>query len=267
VACIDTSGNVTVDDNGGNYYLFQTWQLEVYFTDDIESGEGLWSANGLWHIVEETSGCNEHYSPVHSWYYGQEPECNFDIGANSGTLTSDIIDLTGTSQAEYRVWYWFDGESYETYDFLSIQIQIVGGTVDELMKVYTPTGGWQECVLDLGNYVGNDVQLHFTFDSVDGVANTYQGAYIDNVAIIAAEPCTQGTPTPGSCINHGDVNLNGEITAEDAQIAFQIALGVWTATPQEYCAADCNGNGEVTAADAQGVFAAALGAGECSDPL
>jgi len=261
VGSTDLYGNNSEDDNSGNYYLFTTWELSVYFLDDVESGEGGWIGTGLWHIVDESSGCNEHVSPTHSWYYGQEPQCDFDVGTTSGTLTSDLIDLTDTSQADYHVWYWFEGESSSSYDYLDIQIQVLGGETVDLFQVADTTNGWEELVVDLAPYVGNQVYLKFYFNSVDGISNTYRGAYIDDVGIIAAEPCT------GNCINDGDVNDTGTITAEDAQLSFGIALGVITPTEEEECAADCNGDGYVTAADSQGIFAAAMGQGSCMDPL
>lgn len=69
------------------------------------------------------------------------------------------------------------------------------------------------------------------------------------------------------CINSGDTNLDGEITAGDAQLAFSIVLGTYTPTYEEECAADCNGDGEVTASDAQSIFLVVLGLGTCADPL
>ncbi len=69
------------------------------------------------------------------------------------------------------------------------------------------------------------------------------------------------------CINHGDVNLDGQITAADAQLAFFIVLGTHIPTFEEECAADCNGDGIVTAADAQAIFLTVLGSGTCVDPL
>ena len=74
------------------------------------------------------------------------------------------------------------------------------------------------------------------------------------------------TPTP-ECIHHGDVNLNGEITSLDAQLAFMIIVGYYTPTYEQFCAADCNGDDEVTAGDGQGIFLVILGLGDCADPL
>jgi len=46
-----------------------------------------------------------------------------------------------------------------------------------------------------------------------------------------------------------------------------IALGAYSPTPEEACAADCTGDGDVTAGDAQAVFIAAIQGGVCMDPV
>jgi len=74
------------------------------------------------------------------------------------------------------------------------------------------------------------------------------------------------TDTP-SCVNHGDVNFDGELTAGDAQLAFLIVLELFSPTFEERCAADCNGDDEVTAGDAQSIFGAVLNLDECVDPV
>lgn len=79
--------------------------------------------------------------------------------------------------------------------------------------------------------------------------------------------CTDATPTP-LCINHGDVDFNGMLTAGDAQMTFNIVLGTIVPTYEEECAADCDGNGTVTAADAQRIFLSVLGlVSGCEDPI
>lgn len=80
----------------------------------------------------------------------------------------------------------------------------------------------------------------------------------------------QATVTPTeqpTCVNHGDVNLDGNHTASDAQLTFFYVIGLQIPTYQEACHADCNGNGSLSAADAQLIFMAALGGDECVDPL
>ncbi|HPQ40178.1 MAG TPA: trypsin-like peptidase domain-containing protein [bacterium] len=262
VRSADEAGNLTEDSNGGAYYTFTTLELLSYFADDVENGENGWTYNGLWHIVPEASTCNEAHSPTHSWYYGQESTCTFNTGsANSGTLTSPIIDLTAVAQAELQMWYWFEGESSSTYDTMDISIQIVGGAATVLETVTETTSGWVELVADLTPVCGNQVQITCFFDTYDSVLNDYQGAYIDDVMVFASQPCEE------PCINDGDVNNDESITAGDAQLAFQIALGLYSPTPEEACAADCNGDESITAGDAQQIFMTALGTATCVDPL
>ena len=93
------------------------------------------------------------------------------------------------------------------------------------------------------------------------------GANIDDVLVSFSRPCESvPTPTPG-CLNTGDVTLDGEITAADAQLSFAIVMGAYSPSWEEECAADCNGDGSVTAADSQQIFAVALGIGSSADPL
>jgi len=258
----DSFGNVGTDNNGGAYYSFTTWELQIFFEDDMESGENGWTSTGLWHIVPEGSSCNEAHGGVNSWYYGQESSCDFDTGSQtSGTLTSPVIDLTGILDAEMYLWYWFEGEVGSEWDVLTISVRIVGGATTELHVQSDTTSGWEELVVDLSEVAGNQIQILCEFDSIDNYMNTYRGAYIDDISVIAAQPCE------ATCVNNGDVNLDGEVTAGDAQLAFQCALGSMTPTPEEACAADCNGDDTITAGDAQQIFQTALGHDTCADPV
>ena len=86
-------------------------------------------------------------------------------------------------------------------------------------------------------------------------------------AEVAAIPGGAGpTPTP-ICLHHGDVNFSGDITAGDAQMAFYIAVGIYTPSVVEECAADCNNDGSVTAGDAQIIFGLIFGGPGCWDSL
>ncbi len=74
------------------------------------------------------------------------------------------------------------------------------------------------------------------------------------------------TPTP-DCLHTGDVNGDGSLTSEDAQITFNIALGQYIPPYMEQCAANCNGVNDVTAGDAQVIFGAVFAMDSCVDPL
>lgn len=88
----------------------------------------------------------------------------------------------------------------------------------------------------------------------------------DTPTAIPTETPILATYTP-VCIKNGDVNNDGLYSAGDAQLAFYIALGTYSPTYEELCAADCNGDGSISAGDAQLIFGAALGMGGCVDPL
>lgn len=70
---------------------------------------------------------------------------------------------------------------------------------------------------------------------------------------------------PSDCIHDGDVTQDGITTSGDAQLAFMMALGVYTPTIVEECAADCNGDDDVTAEDGQLIFLKAMGLTGCVD--
>lgn len=69
------------------------------------------------------------------------------------------------------------------------------------------------------------------------------------------------------CLHTGDVNGDSTVSAEDAQLAFIMVLGLITPSETQLCTADCNGDGVVSATDAQLIFSAALGFNACVDPL
>lgn len=106
-------------------------------------------------------------------------------------------------------------------------------------------------------------------DTNDNVVDFMAGeltAGFENSLEATPTPTPSPTPTGTECINDGDANLDGSVTAGDAQRSFEIALSVYIPNEIERCAADCNGDGSVTAGDAQGIFYKALSLGDCVDP-
>ena len=75
----------------------------------------------------------------------------------------------------------------------------------------------------------------------------------------------QGSPP---CIHTGDVNNDGVLTPDDANLAFQIYLTEYAPTYDERCAADCNGDGIISPGDALCIWKNYLsGDCQCVDPL
>jgi hypothetical protein len=155
--------------------------LFPYFFDDFESGVGLWSATGLWHITDHRS-----YSPFYAWYYGQEGIWTFDTGArNWGSLTSPVMDLTGQASAILEFSYWYQTETMGTsFDQRWVLISVDAGPFVPLRQLSgDPMGIWQTGMIDLSSYVGHTVQIQFYFDTVDEIMNDYEGWYIDDVRV------------------------------------------------------------------------------------
>jgi len=154
----------------------------------------------------------------------------------------------------------FDADAYDEDQF----IILVGGgwaTHSPTCLAYRP---------DAGIFI--EYPSLITGRSVAGAVRTSEFIYTaggsDGSVLDVAEkiPLVQSVEP---CINNGDVNLDGEITAGDALLAFQISLGVFPPPIpyQQLCAADCNGDEIVTAGDAQAIFLTALGLGSCADPV
>ncbi len=99
---------------------------------------------------------------------------------------------------------------------------------------------------DVGSGVEENSHTTISFENLkDGL----QGAQTDDVLIIF-------TIKP----EKGDVNMDGEITASDAQLAFQISLdSAGDVTEDQIWAADMTEDGVVTAEDAQQILLAAAG--------
>ncbi len=194
----DQAGNIALDDNGGDYYDFVTLNIDIHFSDDVESGPGDWSATGLWHIVGPDSDCSEYHSENHSWYYGEEDSCTYDTGGTTqGCLTTPPIDLTEATAANLTVWHWLQTENMQGYDTGVIQIKKNSQGSFTTLGSYISTGGsWQELEFDVSPYVGDTVTLRFCFDSDDAYYNDYRGWYIDDVLLAVESECIPDTPTP-----------------------------------------------------------------------
>ncbi len=154
------------------------------YTDDFESGPGVWVSTSLWHM--ETTLSN---SPTTSWTYNTgSPNYNYDTGTNLGSLTSGTIDLTG-SQPTDTTWFTFMGY-YETetvgttWDQRWIQISTNGGPFVNYIQLSGETMlSWHQHQFDISSYNGNNIQIRFFFSTIDGVLNDYWGWSIDDIEV------------------------------------------------------------------------------------
>lgn len=210
-----------VIDNGGNPSALSniasatTTTPTIIFNDNMENGLNGWTSTSLWH--QETKRA---YSPVTSWAYNTgSPNYNYDIGTNSGSLTSPIIDLSAFKSAFLTFKYFYQTETTgTTYDQRWVQV----GVNVNFSNVKQLSGDsmlvWNDYSLDISSYSGKpNVQVRFLFNTIDGILNNYEGWYIDDVTLLGELVGSNATP-----INNPPVaNANGPyVGIEDIPVTF-----------------------------------------------
>jgi hypothetical protein len=172
------------------------------FSDDAESGPAGFTATGLWHREQESaSACSPaSRSGDWSWYYGQSSSCDYETPglANSRTLTTQLIE--GLPQdARLSFWQRRQTEGLAAYDISRVDVQADGGGFAPVMPFADESNAWRHTEdfvppfpelgrfssLDLSDHTGRDVELRFSFATVDSQFNTFLGWMVDDVAIHA----------------------------------------------------------------------------------
>jgi hypothetical protein len=160
-------------------------RVETY-REDFESGAPGWGSwgvwpMGLWHITQ-----HRYTSPTHSLYYGRENYWDYDVGFTYGIIASPWITVDGPNpeisfQTYYRgemMWssYWDACRVYMATNYATtawLQVQAYG-------QYYAP---WHELSFSVNANEGDVIQLVFYFNSGDGIANNYEGWYVDDVVM------------------------------------------------------------------------------------
>lgn len=273
----DEAGNTTTDDNGGQYYTFTTLERLSMLTENMDT-DPQWTYSGQWAWGQPTGQGGNYGDPDPTQGYTGNNVVGYNLNGdysnsmtNTEYVTTQTIDCSDAQGLVLTFYAWL-GVEQDQYDHANIEISNNNGTSWTSVWENSSTlngGSWEFWEFDITDYAAGYPQVKVRW----GIGPTdsgwaYCGWNIDDLEIFSERDCVVApTPTPEECLNHGDVNASGDITAGDAQIAFQIALGSISPTPEQECFADCNGNGEVTAGDAQTIFMAALGSQNCVDPL
>jgi hypothetical protein len=230
----------------------ETWSftiLAVLFADDMESGVGGWTHEGLggwydqWHLSTQNS-----HSPTHAWKFGDTGGGDY-LSNCDGVLTSPIITIGDDSQLTF--WHRIEAEQSgaypdSAYDGGVVEISHNGGAWMTLPMAYTHTvrttagGGnpytgpfpantplfsgsinWTQVNADLAAYVG-DIQIRFRFGS--DAASTDIGWFIDDVEIIGLPTGTlpdmdvELTYVSGSPVPEAGGNLYFDVFVENLDV-------------------------------------------------
>src|SRR5206468_1258417 len=115
--------------------------------------------------------------------------------ANAGSITSPPITLIPVGPITLSLNYVLVHES-PSWDVVSILVSSNGSTSITTIASSTNTAQlpatavWKTASFDLTAYAGKTILLRFNFDTLDSVANAYEGWYVDDVSISAPLPWT-----------------------------------------------------------------------------
>ncbi len=136
-------------------------------------------------------------SASHSLYYGNPATQTFDCSGatNSGNATSTSITLPAAG-ASMTFWVWIATEGGTSYDQLGLDVIPSAGSAVEVWDrndfpegMSGNTGGvFILQTVDLSAYNGQTVQLRWTFNTTDGIGNSTEGVYIDDIFVNGACP-------------------------------------------------------------------------------
>lgn len=190
-----------------SFFTFNILLLNIYaqcpiFQETFNSSLGQFTAangvNGNWIFTTSCSqsSASGHSAPGSALFQGSG--CDFGNGSLtvSGNLVSPSISIPSTG-ATLSFNYYVNNECFSvpcTYDVLTVQISNNGGS--SFTNIFSTNsnpggllfGGWHNVTYNLSSYAGQNIILRFNFNSIDGIANNYDGIYIDDVIITALCP-------------------------------------------------------------------------------
>ena len=188
----DTAGNVTVDDNNGQLYTFQTLTpIRAPWQDQFEAGTDGWTSfetedtQSRWTLGTPNNGVETSaYSPVNAW------GSNLDgaiIDYAETFLISPAIDLTGGNQAILRFFHSYDFTAQNEFDIIEGgQLLIITNSVTApvVLREYIDLNfGWEEEEVDLSAYAGRVIFLVWSYQLLSFEAAPRAGWLIDDVSV------------------------------------------------------------------------------------
>jgi hypothetical protein len=120
-------------------------------------------------------------------YYGH-PTLGFyeSGGRNTGTATTRAVRLPDGVDLTLSFMLYLDVEPSTTRDLFRIDAVVGANTVTLLDKSSVARATWKEVQLDLSWAAGQNLQLRFVFDTVDGAQNTSRGILVDDLRLLSS---------------------------------------------------------------------------------
>ena len=128
----------------------------------------------------------QHQAGTHSLYYGNPAAHNFDCNgqAHNSSATSKVINLQ-PGNPNVTFWVFIDTEPGTFYDQLGLWVMPNNVKVWDRNDFPEGAAGYTNGIfiqqtVDLTAFATQAIQLQFRFDTVDGIANSGEGVYIDS---------------------------------------------------------------------------------------
>ena len=158
--------------------------------DDMEGGADNWTFSGgsgacQWSLIST----GQSKSAPTALYYGNPSAMNYDCGGpHSGTALSEEITVPDKDQLSLELDVWYHTESGTSYDKISVNVVDGGQKTTVLSKGQMGSmQTWNHMKTSLNNWKGKTIRIELHFDTVDGVFNSTEGVYFDNVNV--TDPC------------------------------------------------------------------------------
>ena len=182
------------------------------FTVDNTVGNG----NGLWHL-STGRGADAGHSASQSLYYGMSEGLSgggtYNTGGiNEGAVISPSINLAGVAAPiTLQFNYLLQTEGNASFDFALVEISTNNGASYATLAnanlggalTNNTSGLWLPATLSLSPYAGQQIRLRFHFNTVDNVANAFEGWYVDDLLITSAQSNPAMTPTVTGAFTNG----------------------------------------------------------------
>ncbi|MEO6034050.1 MAG: S8 family serine peptidase, partial [Verrucomicrobiota bacterium] len=198
----DAAGNVTTDDNHGNFYTFKT--LKAFSTPYFENFENRgtnWivldgeAGTTSWKLGRPNNGLEgAAHSPTNAWGSNLDGT-SIDLGDT--TLVSPAIDLSGGNQATLRFWHSYDFTEQtdsDIYEMGQIYVSTNNGNAWSVVAEFADTSfGWIEEEVDLSAYLGHVIRVGFYYGFFSLENSNHPGWLVDDIAIVVTNAAPQFT--------------------------------------------------------------------------
>ena len=209
--CDDGDDICTIDDCVDGFCIFQQTGIEgccvaepldwTFETPTFELSTSASSPPCQWQVQSGQKA----QSGTSALYYGNPNSQNFDCDANSGSATTGDITLLPNVAYELTFWVYLDTELSTSFDMFWVNAEVDGKTLGLWDKgSLNSTSQWQEVTVNISAFAGKTFKLRFDFDSMDSIANSGEGVFVDDVKI--SSPCALLACTGDSECSDG---LNG----------------------------------------------------------